>query len=239
MAERRSCGAGGVLALALALGAAGCGAEPAPAPPVAAPPVAPAAAPAGPKVIVLGDSITAGLGLPVDQAFPAVTEQLLRDEGVAVSVQNAGVSGDTSAAGAARLGWLLKQKPAVLVVELGGNDLLRGQPVAETRARLDEICRRARDAGAAVVMLGITAPGAVGPDHKAAFDGIYPEVAAGCGATLLPGFLEPLMAAPDMVQADGLHPTAAGQRVLAKALVPVLRTAVSAGPPSGPGDRAD
>lgn len=181
----------------------------------------------GAVVVVLGDSITAGLGLPVDQAFPALTEGLLAEDGLKVEVRNAGVSGDTSTAGAARVDWLLRQEPDLLVVELGGNDLLRGQPIETSKARLLEICAAAVGAGSDVLLLGVTAPGSVGPDHKARFDAIYPEVAAECGATLLPGFLEPLMGRPELLQADGLHPTAAGQRVLAERLAPAVRAALA------------
>lgn len=178
--------------------------------------------------MVLGDSITAGMGLPVDQAFPALTQGLLVEAGLDVEVRNAGVSGDTSTAGAARVGWLLRQEPELLVVELGGNDLLRGQPIATSKARLLEICAAAVEADTDVLLLGVTAPGSVGPDHKARFDAIYPEVAAECGATLLPDFLEPLMGHPELLQADGLHPTAAGQRVLAERLAPAVRQALAA-----------
>lgn len=209
--------------------ASACGGESSapPVAPAAAPAAAPAEVPARPVVVVLGDSITAGLGLPVDQAFPAVTEALLAEEGLPVDVRNAGVSGDTSTAGAARVGWLLKQQPELLVVELGGNDLLRGQPVEASKARLLEICGAGVEAGAGVVLLGLTAPGSVGPDHKARFDAIYPEVAQSCGATLVPDFLGPLMARPELLQADGLHPTAAGQRLLAERLAPAVREALA------------
>ena len=213
--------------LVAGLASAGCGSEPAPAP-TADPTPAPAPAPkeASVKVVVLGDSISAGLGLPADQAFPAVVEDLLRAEGLDVAVQNAGVSGDTSSGGAARIDWLLKQEPQVLVVELGGNDLLRGQPVAATRAKLSEIVAAGKRAGAAVVLVGISAPGSVGAEHKAAFDALYPAVAREHDVTLLPGFLDPLMDRPDLLQSDGLHPTAEGQKLLASALAPVLPSVV-------------
>jgi len=175
------------------------------------------------KVAILGDSITAGYGLPLDQAFPAVIERTLQAEGLDVSVHNNGVSGDTSAGGARRVDWVLKQAPNVLVVELGGNDLLRGQPVSLTEEKLGEIVQAGRAAGAEVVLLGITAPGSVGPDHKAAFDAIYPKVAEVHGARLVPGFLDGLMDKPALVQSDGLHPTADGHRMLAEVLTPVLR----------------
>ncbi len=198
--------------------------------PAAVPVPAPKAA--ATKVVVLGDSISAGLGLPADQAFPAVVEAMLQAEGLDIAVQNAGVSGDTSTAGAARVDWLLKQDPQILVVELGGNDLLRGQPVAVTRARLGEIVQAGRAAGAEVVLLGISAPGSVGADHKAAFDAIYPAVAREHGATLLPDFLRALMDRPDLLQSDGLHPTADGQKRLAEVLVPVLRAMVTRAQPT-------
>lgn len=199
-----------------------CGSDPAPS---AVPHVVTPAQPVedGFKVVVLGDSIAAGLGLPVDQAFPAVAEATLKSEGVELSIQNAGVSGDTSTAGASRVGWLLKQEPDVLVVELGGNDMLRGQPVDVTRARLLEIVTAGQSAGANVVVLGITAPGSMGPTHKAAFDALYGEVCDASGATLVPDFLGPLMVRPELIQGDGLHPTADGQKLLARRLVESLR----------------
>ena len=211
----------------LSTAALGCGTEPAPAAAPAAPsvvPSAPAPAAAALKVVVLGDSISAGLGLPADQAFPAVVEKMLQAEGMDIKVQNAGVSGDTSTAGAARIAWLMKQEPAILVVELGGNDLLRGQPVELTRQKLSEIVQTGTNAGAEVILVGISAPGSVGAEHKAAFDAIYAEVAREHGATLLPGFLDPLMARPELIQSDGLHPTADGQKLLAETLAPVLRS---------------
>lgn len=214
--------------LVAALASAGCGSEPAPTPTKSpTPAAAPAPKEASVKVVVLGDSISAGLGLPADQAFPAVVEDLLRAEGLDIAVQNAGVSGDTSSGGAARIDWLLKQEPQVLVVELGGNDLLRGQPVAVTRAKLSEIVAAGKRAGAAVVLVGISAPGSVGAEHKAAFDALYPAVAREHDITLLPGFLDPLMGQPDLLQSDGLHPTAEGQKLLASALAPVLRSVVN------------
>ena len=210
-------------------GACGSGSEPSVPPQTLVPASVPTPAPtaAATKVVVLGDSISAGLGLPADQAFPAIVEAMLQAEGLDIDVQNAGVSGDTSTAGAARVDWLLKQDPQILVVELGGNDLLRGQPVAVTQARLGEIVQAGRAAGAEVILLGISAPGSVGADHKAAFDAIYPAVATEHGATLLPDFLSGLMERPDLLQSDGLHPTADGQKRLAEVLVPVLRATVT------------
>jgi len=212
------------LGLLLSLLLPGCGADPtssAPAPRTAA--VRPATKEAAFQVAVLGDSITAGLGLPLDQAFPAVAEATLKAEGLDIRIQNNGLSGDTSTGGAQRVDWVLKQDPDVLVVELGGNDLLRGQPVALTEEKLRAIVQAGKASGAQVLLLGISAPGAVGPDHKAAFDAIYPRVAESEGVLLLPGFLDGLMGKPELLQADGLHPTAEGHRQLAERLVPALR----------------
>lgn len=223
--------------LALMAGlAAGCGGDAAPTAAPASPVVAPDPVESDVKVVVLGDSIAAGLGLPVDQAFPAVVQSMLRADGLSVDVQNAGVSGDTSAAGASRLAWLLKQAPDLLVVELGGNDLLRGQPVEATEARLRDIVTRAQAAGVQVVLLGIRAPGSVGPEHQAAFDSVYSRVAQDTGAAFVPGFLDPLMGKPELLQADGLHPTPAGQRLLAERLVPTLAGLVRQMAERAPGD---
>jgi acyl-CoA thioesterase-1 len=207
-----------------------CGSEPAP---VVESPPPPKPAPvqqkeAAVKVVVLGDSISAGLGLPADQAFPAVVERTLKAEGLDVAVHNAGVSGDTSTAGAARVDWLLKQNPQILVVELGGNDLLRGQPIDLTKEKLTAIVKAGKAAGAEVILLGITAPTSVGTEHKQAFDALYTDIARAHGATLLPGFLDRLMQQPELIQADGLHPTAEGHVLLAETLAPVLRAKVRA-----------
>lgn len=214
-----------VFLAAVFLVAVACGSEPAP---PAAPRIVTPSEPVakGFKVVVLGDSITAGLGLPVDQAFPAVAEASLVGEGLAVSIQNAGVSGDTSTGGAARVDWLLKQSPDVLVVELGGNDLLRGQPVDVTEQSLRKIVAAGQQTGAVVVLLGIAAPTSMGPEHKAAFDAVYGRVAESTGATFVDDFLGPLMDRPELIQGDGLHPTAQGQKLLAKRLVEVLRPMV-------------
>jgi len=174
------------------------------------------------RVVVLGDSLAAGLGLPESEAFPAVVEARLRDRGFDVEVVNAGVSGDTSAGGLARLDWVLQRPADVLVVELGGNDALRGQPVDTTEANLREIVRRGRAAGARVVLLGMDVPTNYGSDYASAFAAIYPRVAEDEGAVLVPGFVREVGSDPDLLQPDGLHPTAEGQRRLARRLVPTL-----------------
>jgi acyl-CoA thioesterase-1 len=176
---------------------------------------------------VLGDSLAAGLGLPEDQAFPAVVEARLRDAGFAVTVVNAGVSGDTTAGGLRRLDWILGQEPEVVVVELGGNDALRGQPLEGIEANLREIVRRSREADAAVVLCGMDIPTNFGPDYTQGFAALYERVAADEGAILVPGFVREVGLDPDLLQPDGLHPTAEGQQRLADRLVPVLRQLVA------------
>jgi acyl-CoA thioesterase-1 len=200
-----------------------CGAPPPPAPRPAAPTAAPAVEAASEfRIVVLGDSLAAGLGLAEAEAFPAVAESLLRAEGLDVTVVNAGVSGDTTAGGLSRIDWVLQQPAEILVVELGGNDALRGQPLPNTENNLRQIVRRGRAAGAEVVLLGMDVPTNYGPDYTSAFADLYPRVAEEEGALLVPGFVRELGADPSLLQPDGLHPTAEGQRRLAERLLPTL-----------------
>lgn len=171
---------------------------------------------------MLGDSLAAGLGLPETEAFPAVAAELLRAAGHDVEVVNAGVSGDTSAGGLTRLDWVLRLEPAILVVELGANDALRGQPLASTEANLREIVRRARASGAEVVLLGMDVPTNYGPDYTTAFAALYERIADEEGASFVPRFIQEVGLDPELMQPDGLHPTAQGQRRLAERLAPVL-----------------
>ena len=180
-----------------------------------------------PRVVFLGDSLSAGYGLAEADAFPAVAQALLRDSGTVIEVVNAGVSGDTSAGGLARLDWVLGQKADVLVVELGGNDALRGQSIEHTESNLRQIVRRARETGARVLLLGMDIPTNYGPDYGTAFAEMYVRVAGEEGATLVPGFVREVGADPALMQPDGLHPTAGGHRRLAEIIVPYLEEALS------------
>jgi acyl-CoA thioesterase-1 len=171
---------------------------------------------------VLGDSLSAGYGLPESEAFPAVVEGFLRERGHDVRVLNAGVSGDTTAGGLNRLEWILQLSPEILVVELGGNDALRGQPLDNIEANLRQIVRRAREQGARVLLLGMDLPTNYGPDYGREFAAIYERVAGDENATLVPGFMREVGLDPGLLQPDGLHPTAEGQRLLATSLVPAL-----------------
>jgi acyl-CoA thioesterase-1 len=195
----------------------------APEPPVAEPTPAPTPTPAvdALRIVVLGDSLAAGMGLPESEAFPAVVETLLREAGHMVEVSNAGVSGDTSAGGLSRVDWVLGARPEVLVIELGGNDALRGQPLENTEKNLRRIIARGRESGARVVMLGMDVPTNYGQNYAGAFAEMYETIARDEGVALVPGFVQEL-SDPDLMQADGLHPTAEGQRRLAEKLLPYL-----------------
>lgn len=206
----------------------GCGRAPEPSPAAAPAPAPVPPAEAAPLVVFLGDSITAGLGLPADQAWPAVVGAELARRGLPVRVVNAGLSGDTSAGGLRRLDWLLEQKPDALVVALGANDMLRGQPPAETRANLAAIVAAAQAAGVRVLLVGMRANPSLGAEYVAAFDGLYPSLAAESAVPLVPFLLEGVAGVPTLNQPDGIHPTAEGQaQVAAVALVqlePLIRS---------------
>lgn len=175
------------------------------------------------KVAFLGDSISAGLHLEPGQAFPAVVQRTLAAEGQPFQLVNAGVSGDTSAGGLRRLDWLLEQEPDVLVVELGGNDGLRGQPLAEIEARLREIVQRAQAAGAQVLLLGVRLPPSLGAEYVGGFEAIYPRLAEELGCALVPYFMEGTAGVPGQMLDDGIHPSAAGHARLAENVAPALR----------------
>ena len=193
----------------------------APAPPsTPAPPAAPAAD--EPLVVFLGDSLTAGYGLGGEQAYPALVEKRLEEEGIPIKVLNAGVSGDTTAGGLARLDWLLSQKPDVVVVGLGGNDGLRGLPLEQAEQNLREIVRRAKAAGARVLLLGMQIPPNYGPEYAQGFSDMYPRIAKEMDVALVPFLLEGVGGVSDLNQADGIHPTAEGQEKVADLVTPYV-----------------
>lgn len=173
-------------------------------------------------VVFLGDSLTAGYGLPEDQAYPAILDRRLDSKGTPVRVLNAGVSGDTTAGGLSRLDWLLKQKPDVLVVALGGNDGLRGLDLAQSEKNLREIVRRGKESGARVLLLGMMIPPNYGRDYTESFRNMYPEIADEFDVPLLPFLLEGVGGIADLNQADGIHPTAKGQEIVADNVEPYL-----------------
>lgn len=216
----------------VACGGGGSAGEPAAGGPARSIPAAATAAatpgtPAGPRVVFLGDSLTAGFGLGEEEAFPARVGELMAAGGTPIVVVNGGVSGDTSAGAVERLDWLLSRPADVLVVSIGANDGLRGQPVEGIEANLRAIVRKARASGARVLVTGQKIPTNYGPDYARAFEAVYPRVAKEEGAALLPFLLEGVAMVPELNQADGIHPTPAGQEIVARnvaaALAPLLR----------------
>jgi acyl-CoA thioesterase-1 len=200
-----------------------------------APASAPAPAPNAanrPEVVFLGDSLTAGLGLPPELSFPALIQERIDARGLPFAVVNAGVSGDTSAGGLRRLEWALQGRPRVLVVALGGNDGLRGLPPEELRKNLAVIIERAQQAGIEVILAGMEAPPNNGPDYTARFRRVYPELARTYEVPLIPFLLEGVAGDPALNQADGIHPNPDGARRVAdtvwQALEPVLASAAAA-----------
>jgi acyl-CoA thioesterase I len=169
-------------------------------------------------VVALGDSLTAGLGVAAEEAYPALLEARLRREGFEYRVVNAGVSGDTSAGALRRIDWALRLRPDVVIVALGANDGLRGQPPEALRDNLKRIVERARGAGARVLLAGMRVPTNYGDDYARAFASVYPAVARATGVPLAPFLLEGVAGDPRLNQADGIHPTAEGQRVIAERL---------------------
>jgi acyl-CoA thioesterase I len=213
-----------------------CSREPGPASGTATPPAgAPAPAPAKPdesqaqalpRIVFLGDSITAGLGLPPDQSYPALIGRKLKTRGLAYAVVNAGVSGDTSAAGLRRIDWSLDGDVRLLIVALGGNDGLRGLPPSELKKNLAAVLDRARASQVSVILAGMEAPPNNGPDYTKAFRSVYSELAAEYKVPLIPFLLQGVAGDPALNQPDGIHPNARGSEIVAdlvwKELEPAL-----------------
>jgi acyl-CoA thioesterase-1 len=174
-------------------------------------------------VVALGDSLTAGLGVAADEAFPARLEARLTTEGYAYRVVNAGVSGDTPAGGLRRVDWVLRARPDVVIVALGANDGLRGQDPRAMRANLDEIVARLLAAGARVLLVGMRLPPNYGGDYTTEFEAVFPAVARRAKVALVPFLMDGVAGVPGLNQADGIHPTAAGQQAIADHLWPYLR----------------
>jgi len=209
-----------VFALACAGPLAGCRDAPESAAPVPA-----ESAPDGrPVVLFLGTSLTAGYGLPSDEAFPALLRQQIDADGLAYRVVNAGVSGDTSAGGLRRLDWLLRLPVAVLVLELGANDMLRGLDLAALHRNLAAIIEHTRAAHPEVriVVAGMRAPPNLGRAYVEDFETVYAQLAREHDAALVPFLLEGVAGVPSLNQPDGIHPTTEGHRRIAATVWPVL-----------------
>ena len=182
---------------------------------------APAPAPAKPiKMAVLGDSLSAGFGLPATAAFPARLQKALKTKGIAVDMINAGVSGDTSSGGRDRLDWSIPEGTEAVIVELGANDALRGTDPKVTRAALTDILTRLKARKIAVLLCGMVAPPNYGSDYSARFNAIYPDLSKQFGVPLYPFFLEGVATEAKLNQADGMHPTAEGVDVIVKNILP-------------------
>ncbi len=208
------------IVVALGMGLAGCGgghedvaAEPRRSPAVGAD--ATEFPQSGPLLVTLGDSLTAGLGLDADDAYPSRLERMLRAEGYAVTVVNAGVSGDTSAAGLSRAAWALEGDVRILVLALGGNDGLRGLPVDQMRRNLSRILALAAERGIRVLLAGMEAPPNFGAAYTAAFRAVFDDLAREYDVAFMPFLLDGVAADPALNQADGIHPNADGAAIVA------------------------
>jgi len=186
-----------------------------------------AAASARPRIVVLGDSLTAGLGIAKEDAYPAVLQQRLNQEGWNYEVVNAGVSGDTSAGGLSRLDWALDGDVRVLIVALGGNDGLRGLPPDQLKHNLATIIERAQARGIRVVLAGMEAPPNFGRDYTVEFHKVYPALARQYHVPLVPFLLTGVAGSETLNQRDGIHPTREGARVLADNVWVVLKPIVT------------
>jgi acyl-CoA thioesterase-1 len=178
------------------------------------------------KILALGDSLTAGYGLPDDEGFTAQLGRALKDAGVDARIIDGSVSGDTAAGGLARLDWVLADDPAVVIVELGGNDALRGLDPAATKASLDAILTRLQQQHRAILLAGMLAPPNMGSEFTTRFNAIYPDLAKQHGVTLYPFFLDGVAGNPSLVQADGIHPTAEGVAIIVQRILPSLHEAI-------------
>ncbi len=174
------------------------------------------------KLAVLGDSLTAGYGLPSGAAFPARLQLALKEKGIETEMVNAGVSGDTTSGGRDRLDWSIPQGTQAVIVELGANDALRGVDPKVTRAALDDILKKLKARNIAVLLCGMYAPPNYGSDYTKAFNAIYPDLAKAYNVPLYPFFLTGVVGVAELTQPDGLHPTAAGVDTIVKQILPTV-----------------
>lgn len=179
------------------------------------------------EIAVLGDSLSAGYGLGPGESFPEQLQESLREKGYGeVTILGAGVSGDTSAGGLARLDWSVPDDAEGVIVELGANDALRGLDPESTRRNIDAIVDRSQERGQRVLLAGMLAPPNLGPQYGEAFASIFPDVATARGTLLYPFFLDGVAADPSLNQADGLHPTAEGVGVIVERILPQVEALI-------------
>ncbi len=172
------------------------------------------------KMVVLGDSLSAGYNLAAAEAFPAKLAKALEAKGIAVTITNAGVSGDTASGGLGRVDWSVPPGTEAVILELGANDALRGIDPAVTRKALDGILKKLKDRNIAVLIAGMYAPRNMGPNYVRDFDGIFPDLAKTYDTVLYPFFLDGVANDAKLNQRDGLHPTAAGIDVIVERIMP-------------------
>ena len=180
------------------------------------------------RLVVLGDSLSAGLGLSAADAFPAKLQKALRDKGIAVDIGNAGVSGDTASGGRDRLDWSVPEGTQGVILELGANDALRGTDPSLTRAALSDILTRLKARGVPVFLCGMLAPPNYGKDYAERFNAIYPDLSKSFGVPLYPFFLDGVAADAKLNQADGIHPTSAGVDIIVKNIMPTVEAFLGA-----------
>jgi acyl-CoA thioesterase-1 len=181
------------------------------------------------RIAVLGDSLASAYGLEVAEGFPAQLERQLGAGGYDCAVLDAGVTGDTSAGGLARLDWLLGDRPSHVIVELGGNDALRALPPEELERNLDAIIARLKGAGVKVLLAGMLAPPNLGEDYGQAFAAVFPRLAGAHGVPLYRFFLDGVAGDPELNQPDGIHPTAEGIRTIVEGILPTVEAWLDGG----------
>ncbi len=174
-------------------------------------------------ILMLGDSLTAGYNLPASSALPSVLERGLKTSGIDIKMINGGVSGDTAAQGLARLDWMLNQRVDGVIVALGANDMLRGQPPAQTKQTLQQIINRLKARQIPIMLVGMKANPTLGADYVNAFDQIYPDLAHSEGLVLYPFMLDGVAGIPTLNLSDGLHPSAQGIELIARRMLPKLK----------------
>jgi acyl-CoA thioesterase I len=179
------------------------------------------------KIVVLGDSLSAGLGLTAEAAFPTKLAAALKAKGIAVTIANAGVSGDTASGGLGRLDWSVPDATDAVILELGANDALRGLDPTLTKAALDTILTRLEQRHIAVLLAGMLAPRNMGEDYVRSFDAIFPALASTYPVVFYPFFLEGVAGDAKLNQADGLHPTAAGVDVIVARILPKVEELIA------------
>jgi acyl-CoA thioesterase-1 len=180
-----------------------------------------------PRIVAFGDSLTAGLGVAAEEAYPARLQRRLDERGLRYRVINAGVSGDTTAGGLRRVDWVLKSRPEFVILELGGNDGLRGLNLQQTKANLAEIIQRCQAASVKVILAGMKLPPNYGADYTKGFEAIYPALAKQYRLTLIPFFLDGVAGSTSLNQADGIHPTSEGYRIIADKVLETLAPLLS------------